>query len=528
MEKEDGTLESWDETCERVVSIILGALGFTEDDEEYIKLLKYMKERKFIFGGRYLYATGRKIHQVNNCFLLRAEDSREGWAELTHKAMMVLLTGGGVGVDYSDIRPEGSLIKGTGSEAPGPLPLMNGINELGRSAIAGGQRRAAIIALLDWDHPDCKNFIHMKDWPEEIKSLKEKDHNFPAQMDMTNISINLNDEFFEAMRDTEHEKHELAEFIYLEAVANMVQTGEPGFSVNIEEHSGETLRNPCGEVTSADDSDVCNLGSLNLGKIESKEELEDIVNVATLGLLGGTVYSDMPYKKVAEVRQQNRRLGLGIMGVHEWLLQNDHQYEPNDELAEWLDVYAKSGEVANKWADKLNLSRPIATRAVAPTGTLGIIGDTTTGIEPIYCVAYKRKYLGEDKKWRYQYVVDPTAHRLIEENGVDPHKIEDAYSLSYNVEKRLWFQAWIQQYVDMAISSTVNLPYQITDPDELKEFADMLLPILPNLRGITCYPDGARAGQPLEPADYNTAVENKGVVFEDDIDASCRNGVCGA
>ncbi len=524
---EGNVTEDWPDTIERVLSNVLGALGYGPEDTEYQKLREIMIARKFIPGGRYLYSAGRPLHQVNNCFLVRAEDSREGWADLLKKAAMVLQTGGGLGVEYSDIRESGAPIRRTGGIASGPVALMQMINEVGRGVIQGGARRAAIIALLDWDHPDVHDFIHLKDWPEEVKALKEKDQNFPAVMDMTNISINLDDDFFAALMNDENPDHDKAHAVYDDAIRNMVKTGEPGFSINTNGLRNEKLRNPCGEVVSSDDSDVCNLGSINLARIESKEELEEVVDYATLFLLAGTVYSDIPYDKVEEVRAKNRRIGLGVMGVHEWLLQRGLEYGPNDELGEWLEVYADSGMAAAQWAVQHKLSNPIATRSIAPTGSIGILGETTTGIEPIFCAAYKRRYLTDDQIWRYQYIVDPTAQRLIEELGVNPNDIEDAYSLSYDLERRVSFQAWIQQYVDMAVSSTINLPYQVTDDAEIQDFKDIFLKHLPDMRGITVYPDGARGGQPLEPSTYTEAVKNAGKVFED-LDASCRNGLCGA
>lgn len=191
-----------------------------------------------------------------------------------------------------------------------------------------------------------------------------------------------------------------------------------------------------------------------------------------------------------------------------------------------MDEYAKSTEIATEWADKHNLSRPIKTRAIAPTGTIGIIAETTTGIEPIFCVAYLRRYL-VGKTWKSQHVVDPTARRIIQDYGVHPDDVEDAYSMAYNVERRVAFQAWMQQYVDHAISSTINLPYVTTDPEEAREFGEMLYEHLPQLRGVTCYPDGARGNQPLTAIPYEVAIENEGVVFEEDPNAACSSGQCG-
>lgn len=141
-------------------------------------------------------------------------------------------------------------------------------------------------------------------------------------------------------------------------------------------------------------------------------------------------------------------------------------------------------------------------------------------------MAYKRRYLAHGQEWKYQYVIDPTAKRLIERDGVDPNTIEDAYSLSYNVEKRIEMQAFIQRYVDHGISSTINLPYVYTDDDEIDQFGEMLYPWLPKLRGVTCYPDGARGGQPLTAVPYQTAAGQEGVVFEE-TEERCVGGACG-
>jgi ribonucleoside-diphosphate reductase alpha chain len=263
-----------------------------------------------------------------------------------------------------------------------------------------------------------------------------------------------------------------------------------------------------------------------MSKIESLEEFKEVVEYSTLFLLAGTVYSQLPYDKVYEVRKKNRRLGLGLMGIHEWLLKRGYNYGPNDELATWLEQYANSGDYANVWADKHELTRPVKTRAIAPTGTIGIIAETTTGIEPMFCAAYKRRYLADGINWKYEYVVDPTAKRLVEQNGVDPDLIEDAYSLAYNVEKRVEFQAFVQQYVDHAISSTINLPYPITHEEEVEDFKEMLYNYLPNLRGVTCYPNGARGGQPLEPVPYDLASNHEGVVYESE-EETCVGGICG-
>ena len=526
----EGETETWDNIAYRVSKKVLQAVHAPASQIEATR--KLIAERKFIPGGRYLAATGRLFHQVNNCFLFRAEDSREGWADLMQKATLSLMTGGGIGCDYSEVREKGRIIRKTGGEATGPIALMQMVNESGRYIMQGGSRRSAIWAGLNWSHPDIQEFIRLKDWSETVKQEKEKNFNFPATMDMTNISVLLDDEFFEAYHDEKHEQHTLAQSAYWSTVRHMLETGEPGFSIDTGRNSRETLRNACTEVTSADDSDVCNLGSINMARIESLEEMERVVELGTAFLLAGTVYSDIPFAGVDKVRNKNRRLGLGLMGLHEWLLVHGKKYGPDEELGKYLEVYAKSGQLVRPYAKKWELSQPIKTRAIAPNGTIGIVAETTTGVEPIFCAAYKRRYL-KGQVWNFQYVVDPTAKRLLD-SGVQLELIEDAYDLANDVERRVSFQSWVQGYVDHSISSTINLPRWggvLNNESRVRDFGNMLVKYLPKLRGITVYPDGARAGQPLNPVPLAEAIREEGHVYEESGTTVCdisKGGVCGS
>jgi ribonucleoside-diphosphate reductase alpha chain len=523
-----GTNDTWDALADRLVEDVCGSRWGKEhpimSEGDRKELAEHIKQFRFVPGGRYLYYAGRPFSAWNNCYLLRAEeDTREEWANVTWRSMNCLTTGGGIGIDYSRLRPEGKPLSRTGGTSSGPIPLMAAINEVGRSVMQGGSRRSAIYASLNWQHEDIPKFLKAKNWNELTVREKAADFNFPGHLDMTNISVNYDDAW----------GCEAGNPVFLENCKQAMMTGEPGFSFNFGDKENETLRNACTEVTSEDDSDVCNLGSINLGNISSLEEFSDVVKLASKFLVCGTLRADLPYAKVYAVREKNRRLGLGLMGIHEWLLQRGHGYEVVPELKQWLEVYKNESELsANEHCERLFISKPVAYRAIAPTGTIGILAGTTTGIEPLFAVAYRRRYLTDGTKWKYEYVVDSTADLLIREYGLNPDTIDTAYKQSHDYERRIRFQADIQDYVDMSISSTINLPpWGTKDNNETRitEFASILSSYAPRLRGFTCYPDGSRGGQPLTEVSYEEAMKHKGVVFEENDVCSItgKGGSCG-
>jgi ribonucleoside-diphosphate reductase alpha chain len=544
--------ETWERLSAVLVEDVCGPIGpdfeYRSKDqhellskEERTLLFTFIRDLKFIPGGRYLYYAGRKKKFFNNCYLLRAEeDTREDWANLSWKSESCLMTGGGIGTDYSIYRPKGKVLSGTGGLSSGPIPKMRMINEIGRNVMQGGTRRSAIYASLNWKHGDVYEFLAAKNWHEmpvpgtklTLADLKEADFNWPAPLDYTNISVNYDTDWYMNFLKTGDPGG-----VFNKNVEQALSTAEPGFSFNLFDQEEETLRNACTEVTSKDDSDVCNLGSINMGRIESAEEFKLIVELATKFLVCGTLRADLPYAKVGEVRAKNRRLGLGLMGIHEWLLKRNCKYQVNDELHAWLRIYkGVSNKVGDEFCDKLGISRPVAKRAIAPTGTIGILAGTSTGIEPIFAVALKRRYLREGTKWKYQYVIDSAAQELINAYGLNPDSIESALDLAEDVERRMKFQAEVQLYVDQSISSTINLPKwgsRLNNPDTVKGFARTLAKYAPQLRGFTAYPDGARGGQPLTSVSYAEAKDNLGVEFEEHIEThdvcslTGHGGTCG-
>lgn len=510
----------------------------TPDEKD--TLTDHLTNLRWVAGGRYLYYAGRKRKFFNNCFLLRAEeDTREDWANLSWKAESCLMTGGGIGIDYSIYRPAGSALGGTGGTASGAVTKMRMINEIGRSVMQGGSRRSAIYASLNWQHGDIQDFLNAKNWQDmqvgksgyTLFDAKQDDFNFPAPLDMTNISVNYDTDWLMNYWQT----GDVGD-VFMKNCQQALSTAEPGFSFNFFDKENETLRNACTEVTSEDSDDLCNLASLNLARIDSIEQLKEVVELVTKFLVCGTMVAELPYKKIYETREKNRRLGLGLMGMHEWLIQRGDKYEVTEELHRWLRVYKSvSDDVADKFCDSLSISRSVAKRAVAPTGTIGIIAGTTTGVEPIFAVAYKRRYL-KSNKWHYQYVVDAAAQEMIDVYGVKPDKIESAIDLAEDYERRMKFQFDVQSYVDMSISSTINLPAwgsPLNNEDTVEGFANTLAKYAHGLRGFTCYPDGARGGQPLTSVAYSEAVEKLGTEFEEAVethdicDITQHGGSCG-
>lgn len=508
--------------------------------EEKDELTDHLTNLRWVAGGRYLYYAGRKNKFFNNCFLLRAEeDTREDWANLSWKAESCLMTGGGIGIDYSIYRPAGSALGGTGGTASGAVTKMRMINEIGRSVMQGGSRRSAIYASLNWKHGDIQDFLNAKNWQDmpvgnsgyTLFDAKQDDFNFPAPLDMTNISVNYDTDWLLNYWRT----GEVGD-VFMKNCRQALSTAEPGFSFNFFDKENETLRNACTEVTSADDSDLCNLASLNFARIDNIDQLNSIVHLVTKFLICGTIVAQLPYEKIYETREKNRRLGLGLMGLHEWLIARNEKYEVTDELHRWLKVYQDvSNGTSDKFADELGISRPVAKRAVAPTGTIGIIAGTTTGVEPIFAVAYKRRYL-KNNRWHFQYVVDAAAQEMIDVYGADPDKIESAIDLAEDYERRMKFQFDVQSYVDMSISSTINLPSwgsPLNNEDTVEQFAGTLAKYAHGLRGFTCYPDGARGGQPLTSVPYKEAVEKLGTEFEEALethdicDITQHGGSCG-
>lgn len=535
----ENRFETWKDHAKMIVDDVCGArvagpkatttplvnVGARNKIGTNISTMKYMP------GGRYIYYAGRPASFFNNCYMFKLEsDTREAWSDLVWRNMSALMTGGGTGSDLSVARGEGKLLSRTGGVASGPLPLAYTLNEVGRNVMQGGSRRSALYASLDWQHDDIGRWLIAKNWHNipiigareplnewfMVSDAKEWNVDYHAPLDMMNISVNYDDDWYNSPGAAENPT-------FQENVLQALLTGEPGFSFNFGLYSEEKLRNACTEAVSSDDSDNCNLGSVNMSRIDTLEEFYSVCYYAAQFQICGSLRADVPFQKVADVVAKNRRIGVGLMGIHEWLLKRGYKYEMVPELRDWLEVYVRATQQgADNLCIKLNINIPVAYRAIAPTGTISMMAGTTGGAEPLYATAYLRRYLKNDK-WQEVPMIDGTAQTLIDGYGLEPENIETALDLSHDVERRLKFQAELQEFVDQAISSTINLPSaaRLTD---VTAMATLIHKYAPRLRGLTFYPDGARGGQPLTSIPYREAMQ---LAASTEMNDSCKSGVCG-
>lgn len=253
------TDQTWEEKARDLAQIVRVSNDYHLEDEVF----NAINTMKFIPGGRYLYYAGRDAKFYNNCFLFKSkEDTRDEWASLMYDVTASLMSGGGIGNDYSIFRPHGHLLGRTGGEASGPIPLMEMVNETGRNVMQGGSRRSAMYASLNWQHGDIERFLYIKDWehqyikgafnsdgsPMTVKDAKEADFNYRAPLDMTNISVNYDDAWLDYTFSSNRSLHEDEYKIHLHPtfvhnVRQAMKNGEPGFSFNFGDKQNETARN---------------------------------------------------------------------------------------------------------------------------------------------------------------------------------------------------------------------------------------------------------------------------------------------
>lgn len=464
-----------------------------------------------------------------DCIYFNVPDSREGWVESLTILLNAAQNGGGnILFDVSDVRPQGSPIKGFGGISSGPYPLvklLHAVAELTRvrpeslsevpvtpalcmeidhliasAVIAGNVRRSARMSIMHWNDPFIKWFLqckadHLNHWS-------------------TNISVEIDNEFFAELLD--EDSH--ASDVYRLVVEGMLINGEPGFynsslaSQGERSHIGAT--NPCGEMP-LESWESCNLGHINLAFGTSSDHGRAFRLMARF-LLRAT-FCDIQDPKQRDVVERNRRIGVGFFGLQEWLGLRGIKYSEfyrhgilADHLTDWYNTVRNE---ADRYADELGINRPIKVTTIAPTGTIAKLAGTSEGMQPIYAKYYLRRvrYAENDpevEKLKANGIdlepciyssgtlvasfpcEDPILSRVPEEFVEEQHEIDPTVLLE--------LQALIQRYYcDNAISLTINYDPSSYSLDKVKLEA-AIRKSLPHIKGVTVFPEASRPQSPIE------------------------------
>lgn len=507
------------------------------------------------------------------------EDSREGWSAALTDLLDTYTTADEVKhrnrvYDVTNVRPMGARLKTFGGRASGPLPLAVMLHEvsevcnrrvrltpldhmeidhsIAKCVVSGGNRRSARMAMLHWRSNYVFEFIACKQDPSKHWT--------------TNISVEIDDEFVEALNNPEHRLHQYATDVHFAVVRAFLENGEPGYWNSSLSNEGEpnvvVCTNPCGEIA-LESWENCNLGHVNLeafaptSKEVSPEEAEilgenllDAHRLMTRFLIRAT-FGDVNDPKQAAKLARNRRIGVGHFGVQGFLAKIGVRFSeaPASGFGGALrGMYQAVRQEARDYAFELRIPEPVKVTTVAPTGTIAKLKGATEGIHPIYSRYFIRRVrfsqVDPDQRdriiqfWNDGYKVEadlyapdtfvvefPTKERLVqevEEMGYDPEIVESSDEISF--EAMLDFQAMYQEnYADNAVSFTVNvIPGAVT----VDQAAQALKDRLPYLKGTTIFPDLTRPQSPYERItreEYEAAL-NKSVA--DGVDENCSNGAC--
>ena len=559
------SIETPDECFHRVAKNLAEAelrFGGTEADRAAAEDLFYrtMASLDFLPNSPTLVNAGRELQQLSACFVLPVEDSIEGIFEAIKHTAMIHKSGGGTGFSFSRLRPANDRVQSTMGVASGPVSFMKVFDSATEAIKQGGTRRGANMGILRVDHPDIDEFIAMK---ADMTTLQ----NF-------NISVAITDKFMEALeRGEDYELYNpksgevmgtrSAAALWDTLVNNAWKNGDPGMVFIDRINAGRAnpvpprgpveSTNPCGEQPLYP-YDSCNLGSINLGHFTKGEAGSKTVDYERLGkLIHRTVHlldnviemNAYPIPEIAETSHSIRRIGLGVMGWADMLIELRVPYDSNEALDVAREVMGFIQREADNASERLASlrgtfpdwkvsvygpggsegPRPMrnSTRTtIAPTGTLSIIADCSGGIEPVFSLAFIRShYLDKDDPTKRTELAE--VNRQFEEAG----KAEGWYSeelirflaegghLAEREEVPAWakrvfvtahdiapewhvrMQSAFQEYTDNAVSKTINFPNSATVEDVRHAYA---LAYETGCKGITIYRDGSRDLQVLKHA----------------------------
>jgi ribonucleoside-diphosphate reductase alpha chain len=544
------TIETPEQLFESVANGVASAELFLDStqqahywQEKYCSLLR---SRDFLPNSPTLMNGGKPLGQLSACFVLPIEDSMDSIFEAIKQMALVQRTGGGTGFSFSRLRPKGEMVASTSGEASGPVAFMRIFDCATENIKQGGKRRGANMGVLRVDHPDILEFI----------TVKLDDSTLPN----FNISVGVTDRFMEAVR--KDQAYELlhphtgrctgtmrSKQVFDAIVEAAWRIGDPGLlfldtinRANPTRHLGLIeATNPCGEIPLLP-YESCNLGSINLAhmtcirdghRFVDCEKLRATTRYAVRFLDDVIEVNKFPLSEIEQMTLGNRKIGLGVMGFAEMLIRLGISYDSDEavKMAEQTmrviadEAFKSSQELAKErgvfpnWKGSTYETRDVrirnATRtAIAPTGTISIIGGTSASIEPLFALAYTRTHILNDQTL---YEINPLFLEYLEEYELDAGKIVEevlekgnlrqvkavpnelkqlfATALEITPERHLQIQAAFQRCVDNSVSKTINLPHD-AKPDDVAKVYWKAWKL--GLKGITIYRYGSRSAQVLE------------------------------